>query len=116
MPTSASKSREPNDPPFNLVNSRSLVALLALSSFSLQPSSSCHAQGSLTPPAGPPAPVMKSLQNLWDKLAIMETQNAAMSGQLVAQGSQLDALQEEHAAMTTKLNGQTTQLTDLQTR
>jgi hypothetical protein len=40
-------------------------------------STGAFAQGSLTPP-GAPAPVMKSLQEIWDKLGALETQNSQL--------------------------------------
>ena len=39
------------------------------------------AQGSLTPPPGPPAPTMKSLQEIWDKIDALETRAAALETQ-----------------------------------
>ena len=39
----------------------------------LLPSSFCLAQGPLTPP-GAPAPTQKSLQEIWDKVGILQTQ------------------------------------------
>lgn len=36
------------------------------------------------PPAGPPGDTMKSLQELWDKMELLETQNAALQEQLNA--------------------------------
>lgn len=43
------------------------------------------AQGSLTPPAGP-APVMKSLQEIWDKLAVLDSQNQTRQQEINALG------------------------------
>jgi hypothetical protein len=80
-----------------------LPLVLVFATLSTPLSTQLRAQGSLTPPPGPPAPAMKSLQQLWDKLVTLETQNAALSGQLVAQGSQLDTMQEEHATISGKL-------------
>ena len=45
---------------------------------------SVPAQGPLDPPAGSPAPTMKSLQELWDKMELLESQNAALQEQLNA--------------------------------
>ena len=39
------------------------------------------AQGPLTPP-GSPAPTMKSLQEIWDKIGILETENAALKSEV----------------------------------
>lgn len=44
------------------------------------------AEGPLTPP-GPPAPTMKSLQEIWDKIGGLETQNAQLSQRLQGQQS-----------------------------
>jgi len=40
------------------------------------------AQSPPGPPPGPPGDTMKSLQQLWDKIAALETQNAALQAQL----------------------------------
>lgn len=45
-----------------------------------------HAQGSLTPPPGVPAPTQKSLQQIWDKLASVEQQNQQLSAALFSLG------------------------------
>lgn len=42
-----------------------------------------HAEGPLTPP-GAPAPTMKTLQELWDKMEALEAQNDALANQLNA--------------------------------
>ena len=64
----------------------SVPALLASLSILLLP----HAfgQGALTPPPGPPAPTMKSLQQIWDKIdgleartAVLEMQNSTLRTQ-----------------------------------
>ena len=41
-------------------------------------------QGDLEPQPGPPAPSMKSLQEIWDKLEALEAQNAVLSAKLDA--------------------------------
>lgn len=46
------------------MNTRSILALLPLLAFSLQPLSYSRAQGSLTPPAGPPVASMKTLDQV----------------------------------------------------
>ena len=51
---------------------------ILLVSWSLLAAHSGFAQGPLTPPA-PPAPVMKSLQDLWDKLGLIEAQNQSLA-------------------------------------
>jgi hypothetical protein len=59
-----------------------------------------HAQGgSLTPPPGAPAPTMRSLQEIWEKLIIVEAQNASMSTQLTTQQSQIAALNAQNEAL-----------------
>jgi len=44
-----------------------------------------HAQGPLDPP-GAPAPTMKTLQELWDKMEALEAQNAALEARLQSLG------------------------------
>lgn len=41
-----------------------------------------RAQGSLEPPPGPPAPSMKSLQEIWDEIAALKAQVSGLEGQL----------------------------------
>lgn len=50
------------------MKTHSILLLLALSTLNLQFSTRAQAQGSLTPPPGPPAPVMKTLDQLDAKL------------------------------------------------
>ncbi len=54
-----------------------LITLLALSALVPQLSTPAQAQGSLTPPPGVPGPTMRSLQEIYDKAAAVETQGAA---------------------------------------
>ena len=53
-----------------------------------------RAQGPLTPP-GAPAETMKSLQQIWDAIAAMESQNSALRQQVADQQSDLDAARAE---------------------
>ncbi len=46
------------------------------------------AQGPLAPPAGPPAPTMKSLQEIWDKIDALETRATALETQNAMIGAQ----------------------------
>jgi hypothetical protein len=57
----------------------STIFLTALGLALSQPTTS-RAQGPLTPP-GAPAPTMKSLQELWDKIGVLETQNQTLAAQ-----------------------------------
>ena len=43
---------------------------------------SLHAQGSLEPPQGTPAASMKSLQEIWDEIAVLKAQIGGLEGQL----------------------------------
>ncbi|MBL9130349.1 MAG: hypothetical protein JNG86_04070 [Verrucomicrobiaceae bacterium] len=87
------------------MNSKPLTLAITFALLCAAPS--LRGQGSLTPPPGPPAPTMKTLQNLWDKLTTMGTQLDGHSGQL-------DLLQEEHQDLTTLINTLKTQTTTLQ--
>ncbi|MBS0658874.1 MAG: hypothetical protein JSR82_11605 [Verrucomicrobia bacterium] len=62
---------------------RSLPNALALA-FSLALVARAFGQGSLTPPPGAPAPVMKTLQEVFEKAAFVEAQNNTQSTQLNA--------------------------------
>lgn len=53
------------------------LLLLALS----LPSAALRGQGSLTPP-GPPAPTQKSLQEIWDRVSLLEQQNTALRAEV----------------------------------
>lgn len=55
---------------------------LAISSFALTPRA--LSQGSLTPPPGAPVPVMKTIQDVFDKAATVEAQSTAQTGVLSA--------------------------------
>ena len=41
-----------------------------------------HAQGTFPPPSGPAVPTQKSLQELWDKIGTLQTQQTATQAQL----------------------------------
>ena len=56
-----------------LVTSVLLITLTTAQSF---------AQGSLKPPPGPPAPTMKTLEEIWDKIGALEKQNGCFSPRL----------------------------------
>ncbi len=64
------------------MNTKSILTAFALSTLISQLSTPLHAQGSLTPPAGPPAPVMRSLTEIYNKTATVEAQNTAQNSQL----------------------------------
>ena len=72
------------------INIHQLAAGILVSAFSLQPSA-LHAQGALTPP-GAPAPTMKSLQEIWDKIDMLETQNLDLRTRTTQLQSQLTLL------------------------
>jgi len=57
------------------------------------------AQGPLAPPAGPPAPTMKSLQEIWDKVDALETRATALETQNAALRSQSTLLMQQLSAM-----------------
>ena len=59
------------------MKTRSTIQILTLLA-ALSGAESLIAQGSLTPPAGTPGPQMKSLQELWDKLQMIENQNTTL--------------------------------------
>ena len=54
-------------------------------------------QGSLAPP-GPPAPTMRSMQEIWDRMATPEAQTAALQNQVNAMQCQISAFLEAHGA------------------
>lgn len=58
------------------------LPVLAISSFALTPR--VLSQGSLTPPPGAPVPVMKTIQDVFDKAATVEAQSTAQTGVLSA--------------------------------
>jgi hypothetical protein len=60
------------------ISIRPLLSLLALAALFPQ---TVSAQGSLTPPAGVPAPVMKTLQEVHDKAAAAEARTPLIAGQ-----------------------------------
>ena len=61
----------------------------------LHTASSAFAQGPLTPP-GAPAPTMKSLQELWDKIGVLETTVTTQQQQLAQQAALIDLLAAAH--------------------
>jgi hypothetical protein len=73
-----------------------LLTAIALAAATLH----AAAQGSLTPPPGTPAPAMKSLQEIWEKIASLESQNTALSGQLSAQQNQIATLTTQNQVLT----------------
>ena len=77
---------------------RPIAKVLALI---LLPSSFCFAQGPLPPP-GAPAPTMKSLQEIWDKIGNLETQVGALL-------TLNEVLQTQHAALQSTVTGLQTQ-------
>jgi hypothetical protein len=66
---------------------------------------SAAAQGPLDPPSGP-APGMKSLQQIWDKIAALETQNQSLLTQNQALLTQTQALQTQNQTLLTTLASQ----------
>jgi hypothetical protein len=55
-------------------------------------------QGSLTPP-GAPAPTMKSLQEIWDQISIIEASNQSLQSLLTNQQQQLNVLQQQNSLL-----------------
>ncbi|MFN0128610.1 MAG: hypothetical protein ACKV19_18210 [Verrucomicrobiales bacterium] len=71
---------------------RITVTTLALAAFIPSLSPSLRAQGSLTPPAGPPAPGQKTLQQIWDRIGVLEAQNQSLTNLLLSIGQTTGAL------------------------
>jgi hypothetical protein len=79
------------------------TTLPLLAAVLLLPSTYCLGQGNLNPP-GAPAPTMKSLQEIWNKIGTLETQNTALQNSANSQQQQIASLQKDSAAMSLLLD------------
>ena len=61
------------------------------------------AQGALTPP-GAPAPTMRSLQEIWDKIGVLETQGLNLQTQGLSLQQQVSGLQKDCSALSLLLD------------
>ena len=86
-------------PPFVL----HFVRRLGVSLITLGVIQSLSAQGPLPPP-GAPAPTMKSLQELWDKLGVLQTQNQTLQTTVTNQTQILNALADVHGLVAWNIN------------
>ena len=69
----------------------------------LLPASFCLAQGPLTPP-GAPAPTQKSLQEIWDKAGILQTQLTTAQAEITTLKSDITSLKEDNQLLTSLLS------------
>lgn len=73
-----------------------------------------HAQGSFSPPNGPPMPTQKSLQQIWDKVALVETQNQTLQTVVAGLQTQNQTLQTTASNLQTAVDALATQNQALQ--
>lgn len=80
---------------------------LACASLCLVAPNAVHAQGgSLRPPPGAPAPTMRSLQEIWDKLEQMDATHQTLQSKLDAQSGQIHGLVQVNAVLLESLGVQ----------
>ncbi len=76
--------------------------LLPTALFALITPCALHAQGSLTPPPGPPAPVMKTLEQIYDMAESTDTRAEAIGVLVTQQGFQVTEIETKVGQMHTR--------------